>query len=175
MIRKLIATYKKILSYFKSNWTLKDYPLVFERQVDEKDTVLNTILDPWVVMIISWYEMVGTGKTKEEAYLALKKRFDIYSQSYRLPRPGTFPKTKSPHPAAVEMLEDNISDFFEKILDMDYHNCVITDKTTLKDLKKDDKQTIDKICLEYKIDIREIRDGNIIRILSQIVKSTGGG
>jgi len=74
----LEATIKFLASYFKSEWTLRDYPLRFRHQAADGldyDPGPGLTLIPWTVEIINWWQMDGGGETKEEAYADLERRF----------------------------------------------------------------------------------------------------
>lgn len=87
--RPIKRKYKFGLSFFRSNWSLRDYPIEYRRQemLDLTDT--NLTMFPWEARVIGWYVMHGDGQTKKEAYLKLKEKFDAFkSEGQELPRPG---------------------------------------------------------------------------------------
>ena len=90
----LKAAMKYMASYFKSDWTLQDYPIRFrpirpQRAWNMTSTPSYTLI-PWTAQIINWWQMRGDGNTKEEAYADLEEKFrEFKAANAKLPRPGT--------------------------------------------------------------------------------------
>ena len=93
---------KYVLSYFKQEWALDDYP------IRTRNTKSNRPADfgdeakvvPWEAYIDKWRWMAGFGDSEGEALVDLKRRFNEYKLSNNLPRPGT---TVPPHLPALLM------------------------------------------------------------------------
>jgi hypothetical protein len=168
MIEKFKAIWKRLLSYTKKNWDIDDYPLRFKKQSDITKQYNVGELKPWAVQIINWWPMTALGDTKQEAFENLKINFKSYLEQNIAPRPGTSVPIKYANTSQINELEEIASDFFNKILHMNFYNCFISDESSLLDFGKDDNDTLNKINETYKIGLAEIGDGNIARILKMI-------
>ena len=165
MKENTLAIYKKILSYAKTNWDLDDYPLRYKNQKKPDDKELK----PWVVQIVNWWTLTGLGNTKEEAYKMLQEVFENYKKNNdELPRPGCTVPLKFADTAIVDSFENIAVDFFDKILGYNYYDCFISDESSLIDFGQDENQILKKINLTYNLNLNEIGDGNIVRILNLI-------
>ena len=72
------ALARYVLSFFKSDWKLLDYPIKFQHQIpSDQDINLpdSWTLVPWSARIINWLGLDGSGDTKEEAYADLQQKF----------------------------------------------------------------------------------------------------
>lgn len=168
MIEQFKAFWKKIFSYTKSKWDIDDYPLRYKKQTDTKEEYNVGEFKPWVVQIINWWTMTGLGDTKLEAYEHLKSNFKSYLQHDQAPRPGTNVPLSYADTSQIDALEDVAPDFFDKILDLDYYECFISDESSLTDFGRDDDETLQKINATYNLGLTDLGDGNIVRLLSLI-------
>jgi hypothetical protein len=165
MIENILAFYKRLLSYTKPEWDLNDYPLRYKNQAHPNDKEFK----PWVVQIINWWAMAGVGDTKEEAYKMLKEKFENYKiYNNTLPRPGCSVPLQYAHTTMIDNLESVAVDFFDKILGYDYYECFISDDSSLLDFEQSNDETLRKINETYDLQLKEIGDGNIVRILKLI-------
>lgn len=76
MLNNLIKIYKYLLSFLKSKWELRDYPIVFNDKRNEGKNLMNSKrfeLIPYKVSILGWFAMQGHGNNKEEAFGDLEK------------------------------------------------------------------------------------------------------
>ncbi len=167
------ATWKELLSYTKTTWDLDDYPLRFKKQTGTPGQYNVGELKPWVVQIINWWTMTGLGDTKEEAYQMLKNNFDSYRQLNNPPRPGTATPLQFADTSRADKLEDIAVDFFEKILNLNYYECFISDDSDLGSFGKDDSETLNKINSVYNLGLTDLADGNIVRLLTLIKDKKG--
>src|SRR3982750_739452 len=71
---------KHLLSYLKTDWTAKDYPLRV-RHTPIPATVASQEFHPvpWLVQIIGWEQMPGTGNTEAEALADLEQNWPTIS------------------------------------------------------------------------------------------------
>ncbi len=165
---------KYIQSFFKSDWTLEDYPIEFRHfDIDESSMHRRFTPAPWFVRIANWWAMFGHGQTKTEAYGELKRRFDEYkNRGLTLPRPGARkrPQIEMASRVEIEQYEQVAIDFFEKILGMSYRDCLITDESSLWDFPGDETNTVyhHKIAEVYGTDASDIESGNLVQIFRRI-------
>jgi hypothetical protein len=128
---------------------------------------------PWMARIVNWWRMFGHGQTKGEAYTELDRRFSEYkNQGKKLPRPGTKkkPQIQIAPRVEIEQYEQIASDFFEKILGMNYHECLITDESSLWDFHGEETNETyhRKIAEVYRVDVSDIESGNLVQIFKRI-------
>jgi hypothetical protein len=141
MDEQLKAFWKRLLSYTKKTWGINDYPLRYKKQVESLGEYNVGELKPWVVG---------------------------YLEHNIAPRPGEKVSLSYADTSQINELEERASDFFEKILDINYYDCFISDESSLLDFNKDDGETLNKINLIYNLGLTEIGDGNIVRLLKMI-------
>ena len=165
MRKNILAFYKRLLSYTKTKWNLDNYPLRYRIQTDPNDKELK----PWVVQIINWWTLSGLGNTKEEAYEMLQEKFENYKKNNKiLPRPGCSVPLQYAETTAVDNLESVAVDFFDKILGNDYYKCFISDESSLIHFGLENDEVLQKINQTYGLNLKELGDGNIVRILTLI-------
>ncbi|MVN23469.1 polysaccharide deacetylase family protein [Mucilaginibacter arboris] len=168
MTEKLIAAWKKILSYTKSSWDIDDYPLRYKKQIDTKEEYKVGELKLWVVQIINWWTITGLGDTKEEAFKMLKTNFKNYLEYNTAPRPGTNVPICFAETTQMDKHEQVAVDFFDKILDYNYYECYITDESSLNDFNRNDLETMKLINLTYNLSFKDLGDGNLANIFTLI-------
>jgi len=168
MTERLKAFWKKLLSYTKATWDIDDYPLRYRKQTDTVEQYNVGELKPWVVQVINWWTMTGLGDSKKDAFERLKGNFKSYVEHNKAPRPGTNVPLLFADTSQIGDLEDVALDFFEKILDLNYHECFISDESSLTDFGRDDDKTLQKINSTYSLGLTDLRDSNIARLLTLI-------
>jgi hypothetical protein len=73
------ALIKYILSYFKSEWDIDDYPIRTKYQKEYDSNLTGRLIPiPWMAQIINWWGMRGYGNTKKEALSDLRNNFNKY-------------------------------------------------------------------------------------------------
>ena len=165
MTEYILAIYKRLFSYTKTKWDLDDYPLRYKNQADPKDKEFK----PWVVQVIKWWTLTGLGETKEEAYKMLSESFENYKvYNDTLPRPGCSVPLQYADTTTVDNLESVAVDFFDKVFGYNYYECFISDESSLLDFGQDNDEILQKINQTYNLQLKEIGDGNIVRILTLI-------
>ena len=166
---------KYILSFFKNEWNLTDYPVDITQHNQEPEQM-------WKASISGWDSMSGIGNTQESAVACLEEIFQDFKEKYpSLPRPGTMgpdiirsiviaPQTK------ISLYEDVARDFIERIIGLAYDSVFITDMSSLWDFKstwqEDNEDILSKIEEVYGVDIRDIEDGNLVRIFERLCSSS---
>jgi len=164
---RLLALWKRLLSYKKKDWTLKDYPLRYK----QKSTTANPGIDSrsWSVQIIHWWWLVGLGDTKALAFDSLSEAFSTYKKNQAvLPRPGTIVPLQIAATTELEQLEDIAVHFFPAVLGYDFHGILVTDESSVFDFGVDEKPILETIYTLYHLQLNELGDGNIVRILKAI-------
>ncbi len=167
----LLTKYKYILSFLKSDWTLKDYPVVFiQADPDAPSCPGLCAAPPWTASIAGWFPMFGFGETKEEAYADLQRQFGNYKAGGgTLPRPGTIKFPESAPTTELDSYDELVDDFIEKILELDPSTCWITDWSSLGEfIFKTDEEYKQKIAEVYGVDVSDIESGNLVEILQRI-------
>lgn len=165
---------KYIKSFFKSKWTFEDYPVAFKHSdPDSSFTHRGAKPVPWFARIVNWWPMFSHGQTKEEAYAGLRQRFEEYkNQGNKLPRPGVkyMPPIEMVSQIEIEKYEPIAVDFFEKILGMNYHDCLITDLSSLWDFPGEEtNDTYNRKIMEvYGVDVSDIESGILVEIFKRI-------
>ena len=73
----------------------------------------------------------------------------------------------------IDKYESLAPDFFEKILDMNRNDCLITDESTLWDFHGEESNApfYSKILEEYGVDVSDIERGNLAKIFQRLAES----
>jgi len=169
---KLKVIVKRLLSYRKSDWDLKDYPIrIRQRKPNEEDIGGRLKQIRWSAQIINWWQIAGHGNTRDEALENLRNSFDNFCSNHDvLPRPGSGLPLEFASSDRVSQYEDIAAEFFEKILELDYSECFISDESSLWDFHadEDNKEFEKKIESVYGIDVSDIESGNLVAIFQRI-------
>lgn len=63
-------------------------------------------------------------------------------------------------------------DFMQKILNLDFHECFISDESTLYDFLNGACDQLDQKILDiYRVDVSDVEDRNLVQIFEKISKS----
>ena len=165
---------KYVASFLKSHWGLDDYPIRIKHQkIEDSESGHRFVLIPWVVQIINWWTMSGHGNTKEEALSELRNKFEKFKAQNKLPRPGTkMPMQIEVAPSTeIDQYEHIAVNFFQKILNLDYYECLITDESSLWDFhgEETNDHLHKRISAVYEVDVSDIESGNLVEIFKRIV------
>jgi len=165
------AIWKKLLSHTKSTWGFDDYP-VYYYKINKDNVPPNIVIEKeWKALIHNWVDMQGSGVSKKDALIDLKNNFESYKQNHTLPRPGTKVPIKFADSTQINQFKDFAVVFCEKILDLDYYECFISDGSRITDLMDYDDNEIDllqRINNYYQLDLKDLGDGNMVRLLKLI-------
>ena len=73
----------------------------------------------------------------------------------------------------IDKFESIAPDFFERILDMDRNDCLITDESTLGDFhtESSNEPFYSKIVEVYGIDVSDVEKSNLARIFQRIIEA----
>jgi hypothetical protein len=168
-----LALWKRILSYRKRDWDLKDYPIEFRTQGPEPSPRPSRLkLNPFVAAIVNWW-LSGTGETREEALVDLRHHFEN-AKAFRkesgepLPRPGTnAPISYAPH-GRVDAHRELSADFIRRILGVE---CAwISDESSLWDFhfEETNDALLAKIQEVYGVDVSDIESARLCEIFERI-------
>jgi hypothetical protein len=168
---------KLLLSFFKSDWQLADYPLSVQNLSDlplakrglgvDFPVELGPLLQ-WKAEIIGWKRLSAFGNTSEEAIANLECKFYTYkSSSEPLPRPGTQVPQEQHDRTEIEAYEIIAVDFFGSILKTNFYTCVLSDEASLWDFLPGEDYN-QRISTRYGIDISSISNGNLVKIFRMI-------
>jgi hypothetical protein len=165
--------YKRLLSYFKSDWNLDDYPIRYREQKVENFRNLNDF-KKWSVQIINWWVMGGLGKTKSEAFLDLKANFESYKKEKELPRPGVKVPIEFVPSNKIDTYQDIAVEFFDKILDLNFYNCFISNQSCLGHFTFERLVDFDKKINDYyNLDIKNSEEYLFTELFELIYKKKG--
>jgi hypothetical protein len=170
---------KYLLSFLKSKWELRDYPIRYFNQHGKNnlkviEKIGHSSLPKWRVQIINWQLLFGLGETKTEAYLDLEQKFSEHKKNAsNLPRPGAKVAMKfEKAPIEKVQLYENIAEhFFIHIIKMNYRDVLITDLSSIWDfpVEDSDEEMSRKIALRYGVDVSElIKKGFLVEIFERI-------
>jgi hypothetical protein len=172
---RLLALWKRMLSYRKNTWTLEDYPIVVRQQRIELPP--NDRMRPiaWSAQILEWV-MLGHGDTREEARADLRRHFDEYREAHEsLPRPGTKVPISFASSEIVERYDDLARDFLPKVLGFERDDCFISDESSLWDFhgEKTNDDCFRKIAILYGIDVSDVEGAKLSEIFRRIAQHRG--
>lgn len=146
-MKQFKAIYKYLLSFLKSEWRFEDYPLeTWTNPNAEQDDI------KFGAKFTNWSVFLAHGSSVNEAIDNLKNNFMEYAKKNELPRPGSKVPIQFAETNRIEEYEEIAVDFFEKIIEINFYDCFISDYSTLFEFDKDDEKTIEKIKAEYGVE-----------------------
>ncbi|MGZ5283783.1 MAG: hypothetical protein ACXWEY_16020 [Bacteroidia bacterium] len=150
-MKKIKAFYKLILSYFKKQWNFEDYPLeIWINKNAEQEEI------KYVASLTNWSLFIERGETLEIAKQKLKDKFLAYRKdNSKIPRPGSFVPIQYASTVEIEKYENVAVDFFNRIIEIDYDSCFISDESSLYDFGFEKEEAFRKIKSEYNIEPNE--------------------
>jgi hypothetical protein len=174
--RQILAGWKFILSFRKSEWTLPDYPVDMVKQptrpygpaVPECRRIA-----PFRADIINW-TVSGVGDTPQEAYRKLEEAFEnARAQKDSIPRPGKHVPidVKFADHGRIAAHEALAEEFTREVLEHEW--AWISDESSLWDFTCEDSldSFYAKILALYGVDVSGIASGNLAEILEAIARS----
>lgn len=168
------AIWKHLASRFKTEWTIKDYPIRCRFQpAVETPKASRLSLVPWVASVINWPAMSGNGSTRQEAIQELREKFDRFKAANgKLPRPGTKVPVEFVASDRVDQYSELAKDFIQCVLEIEW--AWISDESSLWDFHSDETngKLNDKIRHLYGVDVSDISNGNLADIFERISKGT---
>jgi hypothetical protein len=134
---RIRAWWKYLLSLFKSDWNLSDYPIRVRRQDIDPDSVGTRLKQyKYSAQIVNWWVVSGNGDTEEEALLDLQKHFLSTKEQRaisgkKLPRPGTHVEIEFASRKRIDAHPELTEDFVHRVLNLDW--AWISDESSLWD------------------------------------------
>jgi hypothetical protein len=167
------AAWKRLVSTFKSNWTIEDYPLNVQshRISAAASSAFRRKPFPWTARVINWPGMLGGGDTEREALEDLRRCFERFKATKKnLPRPGTKVPIQFAPNTRVSLHAKLAKDFTARVLGAEW--AWISDESSLSDFcdEETSHKLIQKIFATYDVDVSDISSGNLADILDRIAK-----
>lgn len=171
---RLLAGWKWLLSFTKSEWLFEDYPIAVQRQIHDDDEVPSR-LKPVAVSaaIVNWWVLSGSGDTPEAAVSDLKQNFSRQvdarrSEGKRMPRPGSHVPLEFASTENVDAHSELADDFIRRVLELDW--AFISDESSLWDFHDEDTndRLISKIKEVYGVDVSAVKSAKLCEILDLI-------
>ncbi|HIJ65161.1 MAG TPA: hypothetical protein HPP77_04350 [Candidatus Hydrogenedentes bacterium] len=164
---QLKAIFKYIASLFKSDWSIDDYPLRYREHAKTDPQAPR-----WVVQIINWWGMMGTGESREEAYGNLAERLrERRAAEGRLPRPGKTVPIAFASTKRVDRYADIAERFLCEVMGFASVSPVfISDESCLGDFCPGGsaEEYMEKIRQVFDVDVTDIESGNLADIFERI-------
>jgi len=174
---KIRTWWKCLLSLFKRDWDLSDYPIsVRKQETDPKYVGTRLKQCRYSAQIVNWWVVSGNGNSEEEAVQDLQKNFlttkaNRATNGKKLPRPGTHVEIEFVSRERIDAHPELAEDFVRRVLDLDW--AWISDESSLWDFhSSDDNQAlIAKINEVYGVDVSDIESAKLWQILDRIAAS----
>lgn len=171
----VIALSKYLASFFKREWTIDDYPVRTWQYLADTPTMGPIKPGAWQAQIHRWWLMAASGSTRDEAIAALNEAFNEYKREYgTVPRPGTRVEAVFAPTDKIDQYSAIVHDFFEKILEMDYDYCFVSDESSLWEFPNtsDKARVLELIEQTYQVDVSDIETGNLVQIFKRLHESS---
>jgi hypothetical protein len=174
MVRRIAwqaqAAWMRLLSFFKSEWTINDYPIRvrFQRPTGRADTPRRKLI-PWFADVVNWPAMSAKGSTRQEALDDLRGQFERFIATKKpLPRPGTSVPLEFATSARVGRYPELTKDFAQRVLNLEW--VWISDASSPWDFHTDatNERLNEKVRSVYGVDISDITSGNLADIFDRI-------
>ncbi|MEQ1922070.1 MAG: hypothetical protein ABL952_06140 [Pyrinomonadaceae bacterium] len=106
----LYVTWKRLLSYAKSEWDLADYPVRVAELADAEPGTAR-----YYAQILRW-NMIGIGDTADAAYDDLRNHFEEFKRDRRadLKRPGVTPPIEFASQDGIERHDQTAERFIDE-------------------------------------------------------------
>lgn len=168
---EIIAVLKYLTSFFKKDFKLSDYPIRLKQQNLNTVTIGQFNSVAWCAQIVNWWQMAGTGATKEEALANLDQNFNEFKNQHgRAPRPGSSVPIEFAPTDDIDKYSSIARDFFQKILGMNFDQCFVSDLSSLWDFPRvsDEERVFELIKQTYNVDVSDIKTGNLVQIFKRL-------
>ena len=174
---KIRAWWKYLLSLFKRDWNLHDYPISVRKQEIDPGYVGTRLKQyKYSAQIVNWWVVSGNGDTEGEALQDLQKHFlltkaERAKSGKKLPRPGTHVEIEFASRERVDAHPDLAEDFVRRVLNLDW--AWISDESSLWDFhsSEDNQALIAKINEVYGVDVSDVESAKLWQILDRIAAS----
>lgn len=160
------------------DWNLEDYPIELSRNENALEEHAR-----YTARITGCLGMFGFGDTEEKALEDLRERFTAFKSRNALPEPGAEMPLPFASTSKIGDYEDIAIDFFRKILGLNYHECFVSDMSSLadfdpagQDISSDDfkSKVVQAVYDAYGVEISEAYDGYLINVFEKIRNARKG-
>ena len=166
---QLRALWARAASYLKKDWTIDNYPILVRSQ-PTSETAHNSRLQPvpWSASIVNWPGPSGCGISISEALADLRKNFEEFKLTNKLPRPGTKVRVQFSSAKRTDSHRALADDFIHRVLELDW--AWISDDSTLFDFHTNETNDhlFGRIRSIYGVDVSDVFSGNLAEILDRI-------
>ncbi len=173
----LLARWKWALSFHTHDWQLVDYPISVRAQSPDPASPFDNNprfkLRNYVVRVVNWPTMDGSGDSRQEALNDLRAKFltrkaKLAEEGKPLPRPGTNVSIEFAPQERVNAHPDLAQDFIHRVLELPW--AFISDQSSLWDFHTEETSDalFAKIREVYSVDVSDIESGNLSEILDRI-------
>jgi hypothetical protein len=166
-MEQLLASWKRVLSFLKREWTLRDYPIRVKKQAQT-----NPEIPKYSAQIINWWTLTGLGNTKEEALRDLQNSLENFKRNEGyLPRPGTRRPIEFAPTLGIDSHAETARRFIEEVLGFGPNDPVfISDQSSLYDFDgiNGGLNLDEKITEVFGVEVSDIEDRNLVRIFERI-------
>lgn len=167
----IIAIYKWLLSYGKSEWGIDDYPLRYRKQGKDQSDIPR-----WCVQIVNWWVMAGLGDTPEAAKGDLEANLNMrLAEDGHVPRPGTRVPITLASSTEIDLYWDVLSRIVEEVLGHDPDRTFLSDRSSLWYFVEDDdsiSEYLEQISRTFGVDVSDIESGSLLEIGKRIRNAT---
>jgi hypothetical protein len=173
-----VAAWKWLLSFAKSEWSFKDYPVAIRKHKHDPGEAPSR-LKPVAVSaaIVNWWTLSGSGDTREAAVSDLKQNFSRElqarrSEGKRMPRPGSHVPLEFASTENVNAHSELANDFIRRVLELDW--AFISDESSLWHFHNEDTndRLISKIKEVYGADVSDLEAATLYEIFDRIKAQT---
>jgi hypothetical protein len=167
-----------VKSFFKLRWRFDDHPLDYIDQGECNRSLPERLQHKrWRADLVNWYEMSGTGETKEAAFEDSKQKFAARETSEeKMCRPGTGPGSSFPETPKIVFPENQRIDnypelrdgFISRVLELEW--AWVTDESSLWDFHENETndEYYSRIFEIYGVDVSDIEGAKLTLILEKI-------
>jgi hypothetical protein len=153
-------------SFFRSHWTLNDYPVSVRHQAEADADADAGRTTPRFVASVDGLFVIGFGETATAARADLEAKFAEFRKENPLPRPGVQQPIRFASSSAVDAFGELRDDFIHRVLRLEW--AFISDGSSLDDFEDAADEHSDRIRLLYGVDVDALPDRRIVTILAAI-------
>jgi len=174
--QNVVAGWKRLLSFRKPDWELKDYPVVIRGMRTDLDFGCKEPRfkqERYLARVVNWWVLTGGGDTRADAMRDLATRFDTLKAEWQregrpMPRPGTRVPIRFAAQERVKAHPELRDDFVRRVLGLEW--AWISDESSLSDFHTDETSEAlnAKIAEVYGVNVSDIQSGNLAEILDRI-------
>ena len=170
-----LMAWKRLLSYRKQDWELKDYPVRVEENRIHPELPERFVQHRYWADVLGWSLCEG-GSSREEALTALAERFSerkarMTAEGEPLPRPGTQAPLQFVTQERISVHEALVDDLLSKVMGIE--GAWVSDESSLWDFHEE--ATNDRFFVQireiYGIDVSDIKSANLADIAERIATS----